>query len=104
MRRSLPIIYLAINVACALVVLYAAHRVPALMTLEHRTASDGVDGVEFFTLSAPAFAIAAVTNAAWTGRAVVDLWYRRGRHALWWLAAAVAVWSVAMLASRGIAG
>ncbi len=100
MKRSLPVIYLAINAACALVVWYAAHRVTALMALEQRTDSDSVDGITFFAHSAPALAIAALTNVAWTGKVLIDLWKRRGREALLWLGGAVIVWGVAILAGR----
>jgi hypothetical protein len=100
MRRSLPVIYLSVNVTCALVVMYAAHRVAAVMAMEQRVASDSVDGITFFAISAPAFLIAAMANAAWTGKVIVDLWRRRGNRALQWLGAAVAVWAVAIVAIR----
>ena len=58
MRRYLPTIYLAVNVACALAVFYAAHRVTAVIAHEHRTASDSVDGITFVVYSAPAMVIA----------------------------------------------
>lgn len=34
MRRALPLGYLALNAMCALVALYAVHRVAALMTVD----------------------------------------------------------------------
>lgn len=64
MRKSLPFIYLGVNVACALVCLYAGHRVAGRMTLERRTAPDGVDGVTFPALSAPALVIAIIRQPA----------------------------------------
>ena len=100
MRRSLPAIYLAVNVTCAFVVMYAAHRVAGVMAVEQRVASDSVDGITFFAISAPAFLIAAMANAAWTGKEIFDLWRRRGNRALQWLGAAVAVWGVAIVAIR----
>jgi hypothetical protein len=100
MRRSLPVIYLSVNVTCALVMMYAAHRVAAVMAMEQRVASDSVDGITFFAISAPAFLIAAMANAAWTGKVIFDLWRRRGNCALQWLGAAVAVWGVAIVAIR----
>ena len=100
MRRSLPVTYLAINVVCAVVVFFAAHRVTALMAIEHRTASDSVDGITFFVAAAPGLAIAVLANAAWVGWALVDLWRRRGREALLWLGGAVIAWGLAILAAR----
>jgi len=99
MKRSLPVIYLAINAACALFVFYAAHRT-AQMALEQRTESDSVDGITFFATSAPAFAIATLTNAVWICKVIADLWRRRGREALVWLGGAVIVWGAAILACR----
>lgn len=43
------------------------HHVTAQMVIEHRTASDSVDGITFFAAAAPGFAIAALVNAAWVG-------------------------------------
>src|ERR1700751_3352450 len=100
MRRSLPIVYLAVNVACALVVLYAAHRVAAVMAMEQRGLSDNVDGITFFAISAPAFLIAAITNVVWTGKGLYDMWWRRGNSALQWFGAALAVWGAAIIAGR----
>ena len=87
-------------VACALVVLYAAHRVAAVMAMEQRVLSDSVDGVTFFFISAPAFVIAGIAKAAWTGKVLFDIWRRRGNRAFLWLGAAVAVWGVAIGAIR----
>lgn len=100
MRRSLPVLYVAVNVACALVVLYAAHRVAAVMAMEQRTVSDSVDGITFFVTAAPAFGVAVLTNAAWAGKVLVDLWRRRGNEALLWLGAAIAIWCVAIVTGR----
>jgi hypothetical protein len=102
MRRSVPVTYLTINAACALAMLYAAHRVAAVMAMEQRTVPDGVDSVTFVTGSAPAWAIAALLNVAWIVAALIDLARRRGGRALWWLGGAVAVWSVAFLSIRFI--
>jgi hypothetical protein len=103
MRRSLPVTYLGINVACALVMLAAVHHVASVMAMEQRTVADGVDSITFFTQSAMAWAIAALANVAWICLALIDLVRRRGGQAFWWLAAAVGVWGVAFLASRVIA-
>lgn len=78
MKRSLPVIYLAANIACALAMLLAVHHVAAVMTLEQRTIPDGVDSVTFVTESAPAWAIAALVNLAWIILASIDLLRRRG--------------------------
>ncbi len=99
MKLSLPVIYLAINAACALAVGYAAHRVTALMALEQRTDSDSTDYVTFFFNSAPAFTIAVLTNVAWIGKMLADLWRHRGREALVWLGGAVIVWGAAIICS-----
>jgi len=47
MRRLLPVVYLAVNVMCAIVVWYAAYRVAAVMALEQRGKSDSVDEITF---------------------------------------------------------
>src|SRR4051812_41615511 len=65
MKRSLPFIYLGLNVACALVVLFAAHRVAGLVAAEQRGYSDSVDAVTFFAHSAPALVLALLANVAW---------------------------------------
>jgi len=103
MRRSLPATYLAINVACALVMLAAVHHVTSVMALEQRTVADGVDGITFFTDSAIAWGIAALANVVWICLALIDLVRRRRGQAFWWLGGAVAVWGVAFLAGRVIA-
>jgi hypothetical protein len=100
MRRSLPVIYLAVNITCALVVLYAAHRIAALMAIEQRVESDGVDSITFVANSAPAFAIAIVANVAWIGKVLFDVWRRRDVRALRWLGAAMSVWGAAFVAAR----
>jgi len=102
MRRSVPVIYLALNAACALAMLYAAHRVNAVMAMEERTVPDGVDSITFVTGSAPAWAIAALLNVAWIIAALIEVVRRRGGRALLWLGGAVAVWSVAFLFIRFI--
>ena len=102
MRRSVPVIYLALNATCALAMLYAAHRVNAVMAMEERTVPDGVDSVTFVTGSAPAWAIAGLLNVVWIVAALIDVGRRRGGRALVWLGGAVAVWSVAFLSIRFI--
>jgi hypothetical protein len=100
MRRLLPVVYLAVNVLCAVVVWYAAHRLAAVMALEQRVESDSVDGITFFAISAPALVIGVVANVAWVGKVLLDLWQRRGLRALPWLGAAVGVWGAAIVAAR----
>ena len=100
MRQSLPFIYLGINVACALVVLYAVHRVVAQMAAEQRTVADFGDSLCFEIVSAPAFLLALLTNLAWVGKALADAWRRRGYQAFVWLAAVAAVWVVAIVGAR----
>lgn len=102
MRRSVPVIYLALNAACALAMLYAAHRVNAVMAMEERTVPDGVDSITFVTESVVPWAIAALLNVAWIVAALIDVVRRRGGRTLWWLGGAVAVWSVAFLSIRFI--
>ncbi len=100
MRRLLPVVYLAVNVMCAIVVWYAAHRVATVMALEQRVESDSVDGITFLAMSWPAFVIGVVANVAWMGKVLVDLWQRRGLRALPLLGAAVGVWGAAVVAAR----
>src|SRR4051812_16501991 len=100
MKRSLPFIYLGLNVACALAVLFAAHRVSAFIAAEQRDYSDGVDGITFFANSAPAFLLALLTNVAWAGKALADVWRRRGYQASAWLGTAGAVWVWAIVIAR----
>ena len=100
MRRTLPIIYLALNVICALVVLRADHHVAAVMAREERVAPDGVDGITFFAMSAPSFLIGLLLNVAWTGKAVVDGAWHLGYGSFGWLGGGVAVWVAALLAIR----
>jgi hypothetical protein len=100
MRRTLPVVYLAVNLMCAFVVVNAANHVAAVMAMEQRTESDSVDGITFFATSAPAFAIAGIANAAWTSRVLFEMWRRRGNRALLWLGAAAAVWVAAIGAIR----
>jgi hypothetical protein len=100
MRRSLPVIYLAVNITCALRVLYAAHRIAAEMAIEQRVESDAVDGITFIANSAPALGIAIVANVAWMGKVLFDMWRRRDIRALRWLGAAMAVWGAAIVAAR----
>jgi|SRR5690242_4562150 len=100
MRRSLPFIYLGLNVACALVVLYAVHRVVALMAAEQRTVADFGDSLSFEMISTPAFLLGLLTNLAWVGKALADAWRRRGYQAFVWLAAVAAVWVAALLGAR----
>jgi hypothetical protein len=102
MRRSVPVIYLALNAACALAMLYAAHRVAAVMALEERTVPDGVDSITFVTGSVVAWVIAALLNVAWIVAALIAVVRRRSGRALWWLGGAVAVWSAAFLSIRFI--
>jgi hypothetical protein len=103
MRRFFPGIYLAINVACALVMLYAVHRVAVVMAMEKRMVPDAVDGVTFFTGSALAWGFAALTNLGWLCLASFDLVRRRSSQAFWWLGGAVAVWGAAIVVGRLIA-
>ena len=100
MRRLLPVVYLAVNVMCAIVVWYSAHRVAAVMALEQRGESDSVDGITFFAISAPALVIGVVANVTWMGKVLFDLWQRRGLRALPWLGAAMGVWGAAIVAAR----
>jgi hypothetical protein len=103
MRRFFPGIYLAINVTCALVMLYAVHRTAAVMAMEKRTVPDAVDSVTFVTDSARAWGFAAFTNLGWLCLALFDLVRRRGGQAFWWLGGAVAVWGAAIVVGRLIA-
>lgn len=96
MRKSLPYIYFVVNVVCALIVLYAAHRVSALMAMEQRTDPDGVDGVSFFVFAGPAWAVALVTSVPWAAKSLGDAVGRRAYGSLAWLAAVLAVWVAAM--------
>lgn len=100
MKRLLPVIYLSINLACVLVVLYAGHRVTSLMVAEQRTESDGVDGISFFFMSAPAFAIALLANVVWCIKAIVDGWRRHEYRTFAWLAGGVVVWIVTIFGAR----
>jgi hypothetical protein len=100
MKRSLPLVYLGLNVACALVVLFAAHHVAAVIAAEQRDYSDTVDSITFVTDSAPALALALLTNVAWTGLAFADVLRRRGYLAFAWLGVALAVWGSAIVALR----
>jgi ABC-type microcin C transport system permease subunit YejB len=92
MKRSLPFMYLGLNIACALVVLFAAHRVGAVIAAEQRDYSDGVDSITFVAMSAPAFLLAMLINVAWAGKAFADAWRRRGYQAFAWFGSATAVW------------
>ena len=100
MKRSLPLIYLGLNVGCALVVLFAAHRVGAVIAAEQRNHSDGVDSITFVTASAPAFLLAVLANVIWTGKAVADASRRQDYRALAWLGTAAAVWVSAFVVMR----
>ena len=102
MKRLLPVIYLGVNFACVLVVLYAGHRVTSLMVAEQRTESDSVDGITFFVMSAPAFGIALLANVAWGIKAIVDCWRSRKYRAFVWLAVGAVTWAVTVLGARFI--
>lgn len=99
-RRSLPYLYLVVNAASALAVLYAAHEISALMRAEQRTASDSVDGITFFAKSAPAFLVTIGVNVAWARKGLLDLSRRRDGEAFAWLDAARAIWAAAVVAAR----
>ena len=100
MRRTLPVIYLALNLGCALLVLAAARHIGAVAVAEQRTAHDGVDGVTFFAAAAPTLALAFVVNTAWAARALADAVRRRTYAASGWLAAVAVLWAGAALGSR----
>ena len=100
MRRLLPIIYLGVNLACVLVVLYTGHRVTSLMVAEQRTESDGVDGITFFAMSAPAFGIALLANVVWGIKAVWDVARRRDQQTFRWLGVGVVIWAVTIFCAR----
>jgi hypothetical protein len=100
MRRSLPFVYIGLNIACALAVLYAGYHVTSVIRMEQRTYSDSVDGITFAVMSAPAFLLALLINILWIGKALMDAWRRHVLEAFAWLAAAGAVWAVAMLCAR----
>jgi hypothetical protein len=100
MKRSLPFIYLAVNIGCAVVVLTAAHHVGSVIAAERRDYSDGVDGITFFAASAPAFLLGLLANVAWAAKVFADLWRRRGYEAFAWLGAGAAVWVAAIVTAR----
>ena len=99
MQRSLRVLYLAINVACVLVYLYAIHRITSLIALERRTESDSVDGITFFVLAAPAVLVAFLTNLTWLAKALADV-SRKDYRAIKWLSAGAAIWLAAILGGR----
>ena len=100
MQRFLRILYLGLNVACALVYLYAIYRVASLMRREQRTVSDAVDSVSFFVIAAPALLLALLANVTWVGKALVDVSRRHDYRAIKWLCAGVGVWVVMLLGGR----
>ena len=100
MRRFLPVIYLSVNLACVLVVLYVGHHVASLMVAEERTESDGVDSITFVVMSAPAFGIALLANIVWGIKAIYDVWKRRNYRPVVWLAGSVVTWVAAFLGAR----
>lgn len=100
MQKSLPFIYLGLNIASAVVVLFAAHRVGAVIAAEQRGYSDAVDSITFVTASAPAVLFAVLTNVTWAGKAVADAWRHQSYRAFAWLGAGAAVWVLAALAVR----
>ena len=100
MQRSLRVLYLAINVACGVVYLYAIYRVTSLISLEQRTAADGVDGISFFALAAPALLVALLVNATWLAKALGDISRHKDYQAIKWLGAGAAVWLAAFLGGR----
>ena len=99
-RRALPALYLALNVACALLALSAAQQVGVLAAAEQRGAADAVDGIAFFVAAAPGLLVAGTANGAW---ALLALWAAAARRAYGpaaWLGAAAAVWAATVLAAR----
>jgi hypothetical protein len=100
MQRSLRVLYLAINVACGVVYLYAIHRVTSLMALEQRTAADGVDGISFFAVAAPAIVLALLVSAVWLAKALVDVSRNKDYRAIKWLGAVATVWLAVFLGGR----
>jgi hypothetical protein len=100
MQRSFRVLYLAINVACGVVYLYAIHRVTSLMALEHRTAADSVDGISFFALAAPAIVLALLVNAAWLAKALIDVSRSKNHRAIQWFGAVAVVWLAVFLGGR----
>jgi len=99
-RRALPYLYLALNLACALLVSLAALHVDSVMRAEQRTAPDSVDGITFFTDSILPVLLALFVNVAWVAKGVVGALRRRTYRSFTWLGVAVSIWSVLTLATR----
>ena len=99
-RRLLAFLYIGLQVACALIVLYASYRVSARMAFEQRTASDIGDAIEFFEIAAPTFLLAMVINLAWLAKAILDVSRRDDHRAIRFLGGAVALWIVTIVALR----
>lgn len=100
MRRAAPYLYLALNLACALLVSLAALHVDWVMRAEQRTDPDIGDSITFLAESIlPAF-IALLVNVAWVANGVVGALRRRTYRSFSWLGVAVWIWSVLTIATR----
>jgi hypothetical protein len=100
MQRSLRVLYLAINVACGVVYLYAIHRVTSLMAAEQRPAADSVDGITFLALAAPAIVLALLVNAGWLVKALMDVSRSKNYRAIQWFGAVAVVWLAVFIGGR----
>ena len=100
MRRAVPYLYLALNLACALFVSLAALHVDWVMRAEQRTDPEFGDSIEFFADSIIPALFALLVNVAWVANGVVGALRRRTYRSFTWLGVAVSIWSILTLATR----
>lgn len=97
MRRGLPYIYGGVNVACALIVVFARLRVAAVQAREGRSYTDFGDGLEFFMVVGPTLVLGLVTNAAWLVKSLRDIARHQSYTAFRWFRGCTALWVVTLL-------
>ena len=97
MQRTLRLLYLGLNVACAGVYLNAGFSVASLMAREQRTVPDSVDGISFFVVAAPTVLVALLANVAWLPKALLDVSRRNDYRAITWQGVGALVWVATIL-------
>lgn len=100
MRRALPYIYFGFNLACALMLLRAGHRVAAFMVSEGRDFSDFGDSLSFISEGGSAVMLALLASLLWLRWTLTAASRRASYRPIAWFGAAAAVWIAAFIGVR----